>query len=63
MRTHRLYVVGHEGSRLEDLLPAVAALTERLEDNLGGRADDDLRTRLAAVARTILNRQEAGVPA
>ncbi|RAO61597.1 hypothetical protein PSN01_01556 [Micromonospora saelicesensis] len=54
--THRLYVVGYEGSRLDDLLPAVAALARRLEDDLGGRADDDLRTRLAALARTILNR-------
>ncbi|MGW3794503.1 hypothetical protein ACWD8I_25500 [Micromonospora arida] len=54
--THRLYVVGYEGSRLDDLLPAVAALARRLEDDLGGRADDDLRTRLAALARTTLNR-------
>ncbi|MFE9191705.1 hypothetical protein ACFYL6_19050 [Micromonospora sp. NPDC007208] len=53
---HRLYVVGHEGSPLDDLLPAVAALAAHLEDDLGGRADDDLRTRLAALARTILNR-------
>ncbi|WP_433308528.1 hypothetical protein ACQP0U_18095 [Micromonospora sp. CA-269861] len=54
--THRLYVVGDEGSRLDDLLPAVAALARHLEDDLGGRSDDDLRTRLAALARTILNR-------
>ena len=54
--THRLYVVGHEGSPLHDLLPAVAALAERLEDDLGGRADIDLRSRLDALARTILNR-------
>ncbi|WP_433133723.1 hypothetical protein ACQPWW_16630 [Micromonospora sp. CA-240977] len=57
--THRLYVVGHEGSTLDDLLPSVAALARRLEDDLGGRADDDLRTRLAALARTILNRLTA----
>jgi hypothetical protein len=61
--THRLYVVGHEGSPLDDLLPAVTALAERLEVDLGGRADDDLRTRLAALARTILNRLAAGNPA
>ncbi|MET8359230.1 hypothetical protein [Micromonospora sp. NPDC005171] len=54
--THRLYVVGHDGSRLGDMLPAVAALAARLEDDLGGRADGDLRIRLAALARTILNR-------
>ncbi len=54
--THRLYVVGHEGSPLDDLLPAVAALAGRLEDDLGGRADDDLRSRLDALARTILSR-------
>jgi len=53
--THRLYVVGHEGSPLLDLLPAVAALAERLEDDLGGRADNDLRSRLDVVAQTILN--------
>ncbi|WP_433260815.1 hypothetical protein ACQPWR_18390 [Micromonospora vinacea] len=53
---HRLYVVGHEGSRQDDLLPAVAALARRLEDDLGGRADDDLRSRLGALARTILYR-------
>ncbi|TDC37897.1 hypothetical protein E1211_09025 [Micromonospora sp. 15K316] len=61
--THRLYVVGHEASPLDDLLPAVAALATHLEDDLGGRADDDLRTRLAALARTILNRLAAGNPA
>ncbi|MEU1397454.1 hypothetical protein ABZ403_15505 [Micromonospora zamorensis] len=60
---HRLYVVGHEGSPLDDLLPAVAALAAHLEDDLGGRADDDLRTRLAALARTILSRLTAGDPA
>ncbi|MEU7573239.1 hypothetical protein [Micromonospora sp. NPDC049240] len=54
--THRLYVVGHEGSPLDDLLPAVAALAAYLEDDLGGRADDELRTKLAALALTILNR-------
>jgi hypothetical protein len=54
--THGLYVVGHEGSPLDDLLPAVAALAERLEDDLDGRADDDLRSRLDALARTILDR-------
>lgn len=54
--THHLYVVGHEGSPLDDLLPAVAALAGRLEDDLGGRADKDLHTRLDALARTILNR-------
>jgi hypothetical protein len=53
---HRLYVVGYEGSPVEDLLPAVSALAHRLEDDLRGRADDDLRTRLAALARTILSR-------
>ncbi|MFC4071973.1 hypothetical protein [Actinoplanes subglobosus] len=53
---HDLYVVGHEGSPLHDLLPAVAALADRLEDELGGRADNDLQTRLEALARTILNR-------
>ncbi|MGC4749199.1 hypothetical protein ACLQ28_26610 [Micromonospora sp. DT201] len=61
--THRLYVVGYEGSPLDDLLPAVAALAAHLEDDLGGRADDDLRTRLAALAQTILNRLQAGNPA
>ncbi|MDG4840271.1 hypothetical protein O7631_27400 [Micromonospora sp. WMMD967] len=61
--THRLYVVGHEGSPLDDLLPAVTALAAHLEDDLGGRADDDLRTRLAALARTILGRLAAGNPA
>jgi hypothetical protein len=60
---HRLYVVGYEGSRLDDLSPAVAALAKRLEDDLDGRADDDLRTRLASLARTILNRLAAGDPA
>ncbi|MEH1169336.1 hypothetical protein V6V47_28550 [Micromonospora sp. CPCC 205539] len=59
---HRLYVVGHDGSPLGDLLPAVAALAAHLEDDLGGRADDDLHTRLAALARTILRRLEAGNP-
>ncbi|GIF25779.1 hypothetical protein Ate02nite_85090 [Paractinoplanes tereljensis] len=54
--THRLYVVGHEGSPLDDLLPAVAALAERLEDDLGGRADHDLQARLDAMARTTLSR-------
>ncbi|WP_133873824.1 hypothetical protein [Paractinoplanes brasiliensis] len=54
--THQLYVVGHEGSPLDDLLPTVAALAERLEDDLGGRADEDLRIRLNVLARTILNR-------
>jgi hypothetical protein len=54
--THRLYVVGHEGSPLDDLLPAVTALAEHLEDDLGGRADNDLRSRLDVIARTILNR-------
>lgn len=54
--THRLYVVGHERSPLSDLLPAVAALAERLEDELGGRADNDLQARLDALARTVLNR-------
>ena len=54
--THRLYVVGHEGSPLDDLLPAVTALAGRLEDDLGGRADEDLRTRLDALARTMLDR-------
>ncbi|MEK8104675.1 hypothetical protein NKG94_04795 [Micromonospora sp. M12] len=63
MGTHRLYVVGHEGSRLDDLLQAVAALAAHLEDDLGGRADDDLRTRLAALARTILSRLTAENPA
>ncbi|MFY1595953.1 hypothetical protein [Micromonospora sp. WMMD737] len=58
--THRLYVVGHEGSPLDDLLPTVAALAAHLEDDLDGRADDDLQTRLAALARTILNRMTAG---
>ena len=52
---HRLYVVGHEGSPLTGLLPAVAALAACLEDDLGGHADTGLRTRLDAVARTILN--------
>jgi hypothetical protein len=60
--THRLYVVGHEGSPLDDFLPAVVALAKRLEDDLDGRADDDLRTRLGALARTILNRLAAGNP-
>ncbi|MEV7988541.1 hypothetical protein [Micromonospora sp. NPDC085948] len=54
--THGLYVVGYEGSQLDDLLPAVSALASRLEDDLHGRADDELRTQLAALARTILNR-------
>ncbi|MEU4401138.1 hypothetical protein [Micromonospora orduensis] len=54
--THLLYVVGHEGSPLDDLLPTVAALATHLEDDLGGRADDELRTRLDALARAILNR-------
>ena len=54
--THRLYVVGHDGSPLNDFLPAVTALAEHLENDLGGRADDDLRTRLDALARTILKR-------
>jgi hypothetical protein len=54
--THRLYVVGHEGSPLHDLLPRVTALAERLESDLSGRADSDLQTRLDALARTILNR-------
>ena len=57
--THRLYVVGHDGSQLADLLPAVTTLAGRLEDDLGGRADDDLRSQLAALARTILNRLAA----
>ncbi|MFV2116753.1 hypothetical protein ACFHW0_31125 [Micromonospora sp. LOL_025] len=48
-------VVGHEGSPLGDLLPTVAALATDLEDDLGGRTDDDLQTRLAALARTILS--------
>ncbi|HEY0530343.1 MAG TPA: hypothetical protein VGD29_01950 [Actinoplanes sp.] len=61
--THGLYVVGYEGSSLSDLLPTVAALAERLEDDLGGRADDDLRARLDALAEAILNRLAAGDPA
>ncbi|MGA4726918.1 hypothetical protein ACWEOS_13650 [Micromonospora taraxaci] len=61
--THRLYVVGDEGSPLDDLLPAVAALAAHLEDDLGGRADDDLRARLAALARTIVDRLRAQHPA
>ncbi|MCZ7438702.1 hypothetical protein O7598_19985 [Micromonospora sp. WMMC241] len=56
--THDLYVVGYEGSRLDDLLPAVTALAVRLEDDLDGRADDELRKRLATLARTILNHPE-----
>jgi hypothetical protein len=48
--THGLSVMGHDGSRLDDLLPAVAALAGRLEDDLGGRADDDPRTRLDELA-------------
>ncbi|MEU8285681.1 hypothetical protein AB0C01_15240 [Micromonospora sp. NPDC048905] len=48
--------MGYEGSQLDDLLPAVSALASRLEDDLHGRADDELRTQLAALARTILNR-------
>ncbi|WP_285551828.1 hypothetical protein [Actinoplanes regularis] len=59
---HGLYVVGHEGSPLDDLLPAVAALAGRLEDDLGGRADDELRSGVAALARAILNRLASGVP-
>jgi hypothetical protein len=54
--THGLYVVGFEGSPLDDLLPAVAALAGRLEDDLGGRADNDLQIRLDALARTIVHR-------
>ncbi|MGC4814714.1 hypothetical protein ACLQ29_29645 [Micromonospora sp. DT228] len=61
--THGLYVVGYEGSQLDDLLPAVTALASRLEDDLGGRADDELRTQLAALARTILGREPAEDPA
>ncbi len=61
--THRHYVVGDEGSPLDDLIPAVAALAGRLEDDLGGQADEDLRTRLDALARTILSRLAAGNPA
>ncbi|MFG2011406.1 hypothetical protein ACGFNF_20300 [Micromonospora sp. NPDC048868] len=49
-------MVGHEGGPLDDLLPTVAALAAHLDDDLGGRADDDLQTRLAALARIILNR-------
>ncbi|MGC5333825.1 hypothetical protein [Micromonospora sp. DT62] len=30
--THRLYVVGHEGGPLDDLLPTVAALAAHLAD-------------------------------
>jgi hypothetical protein len=56
---HGLYVVGYEGSRLDDLLPAVTALASRLEDDLDGRADDDLRTQLATLARTVLHRTTA----
>ncbi|GAA1810298.1 hypothetical protein GCM10009682_34940 [Luedemannella flava] len=59
---HRLYVVGHAGSPLNDLLPAVSAMAGRLEDELGGRADHDLRTGLAALARTVLNRLAAACP-
>ncbi|RAO25253.1 hypothetical protein MED15_01016 [Micromonospora noduli] len=44
-------------------LAAVTALAAHLEDGLGGRADNDLRTRLAALARTILSRLTAGNPA
>ncbi|MEU7654061.1 hypothetical protein AB0C42_14805 [Micromonospora taraxaci] len=61
--THRLYVVGYEGSPLDHLLPEVTALAAHLEDDLGGRADDDLRTRLGALARTILDRLKAENPA
>ncbi|WBC15103.1 hypothetical protein O7600_29265 [Micromonospora sp. WMMA1998] len=57
---HELNVVGHEGSPLNDLLPTVAGLAAHLEDDLGGRADDDLQTRLAALARAILDRLTAG---
>ncbi|MFD4208731.1 hypothetical protein ACFWRG_22395 [Micromonospora tulbaghiae] len=57
--THGLYVVGYQGSPLDDLLPAVTALAAYLEDDLGGRADDELRTRLAALARIILDRVRA----
>jgi hypothetical protein len=60
---HRLYVVGFQDSPLDDLLPAVIALAGRLEDDLGGRADDDLRTRIVALARTVLERLTAAGPA
>ncbi|MFY1593432.1 hypothetical protein [Micromonospora sp. WMMD737] len=36
-------MVGHEGSPLDDLLPTVAALAAHHDDDLGGRADDDLQ--------------------
>ncbi|MEU4792643.1 hypothetical protein AB0F95_23345 [Micromonospora tulbaghiae] len=52
-------MVGYQGSPLDDLLPAVTALAAYLEDDLGGRADDELRTRLAALARIILDRVRA----
>ncbi|MEU7172543.1 MULTISPECIES: hypothetical protein [Micromonospora] len=57
--THGLYVVGYQGSPLDDLLPAVIALAAYLEDDLGARADDELRTRLTALARIILDRIRA----
>jgi hypothetical protein len=60
---HALYVVGYEGSPVQDLLPAVSALACRLEDDLGGQADHDLPTRLAALARTILSRLAPKDPA
>ncbi|MEU4214876.1 hypothetical protein [Actinoplanes sp. NPDC026623] len=55
-------MVGHDGSTPHDLVPAVAALAGRPEDHLGRRADDDLRTRVAAPARTVLNRVLASCP-
>ncbi|MFD6262464.1 hypothetical protein ACFWFK_15140 [Micromonospora chalcea] len=57
--THGLYVVGYEGSPLDGLLPAVTTLAAHLEDDLDGRADDELRIRLAALARIILDRIRA----
>jgi hypothetical protein len=58
---HRLSVVGHEGSTLGDLLAAVAALADRLDDDLGGLAAN-LRTRLDALTRALLHRPAAANP-
>ena len=51
---HRLLVVGHDGSDLDEFTPVVLDLVGHLEENLRGTADEPFRADLDAMARRIL---------
>jgi hypothetical protein len=51
---HRLYVVGHDGSTLDEFTPAVTELVGHLENDLLGTADELFTAKLNALARRIL---------